>query len=408
MYNFMSLVPDTSCCLDAKTATPSTSSSLALRHPTAKEITKIWAHTSTMWADTLPPPLYLKEQSYLTTVPLAKDGGMTSWVLVDANLPPDERHILSSCETYRKRALVSHANGYVEEGIVHGVASVYCPEEFRGKGYAGKMMRELSEVLRTWQTHDLPCVGSILYSDIGRQFYAKLGWHPNATNTHIELEPMPRTHYTTDIPIYTSHLADLCKRDEALLRKSMAATSSDGTVRMAIIPDVEHMLWHHAKQEFTCKFLFGRIPDTKGAIAGYAGNKVYAIWTRRYYDHLDAEQPHNVLYILRLGIEADPTATRFASDAQMRPAEKVYKQTVASFKAVMRAAQAEAAEWKLDGVQIWDPTPLTKELLRDSGLEFVEVEREKEHIASLLWYGDGGVDGSEPPLWVNCEHYAWM
>ena len=361
-----------------------------------------------MWADTLPPALYLEEQAHLTTVPLARNGGMTAWILIDTDVPSSQRQILSSCETYRKRALVSRANGKVEEGIVHGVASVFCPDEFRGRGYAGRMLQELSKELRTWQAGGTPCIGSILYSDIGGQFYGRLGWHANITNTHVELKPETGCRSTTSTPIDISRLLELCKSDEALLQKAMAGHSPDNLLRMTIIPDVEHMLWHHAKEEYTCKFLFGEIPHAKGAMAGSSGNQVHAIWTHRYYDRFDADQPHNVLYILRLVIEADPTATRLSSDAHKRPDEQVYHQTLESLTAVLLAAQAEAADWNLDGVQIWDPTPMAKELLHDSGLHHVEVERESEHIASLLWYDDDGAIGRDPPLWVNCEHYAWM
>ena len=386
----------------------STSPSLALRHPTTEECTQISMSTSTTWADALPSALYLKEQSHLATAPLAKDGGMTTWVLVDTKLSPDKRQILSSCETYRKRALISASDGEVQERIVHGVASVYCSEKLRGRGYAGRLLKELSKELRTWQTHNLPCAGSILYSDIGRRYYAKLGWHPNATNFHFELKPIHMSWPVTAVPIHTGTMDDLCQSDEGILRKSMAATSLDRPLCMTIIPDVEHMLWHHAKEEYACDFLFGKIPTAKGAIAGPPKNRVWAIWTHRYYKNPSIEKANNVLYILRLVIEADPTATRLPSNAHLRPSPELYGSTLESFNAVLQAAQAEAAEWKLDGVQIWDPTPFAKEMLVESGLEHVEVERAEEYIASLLWYdNEGGIEGTSP-LWVNCEHYAWM
>jgi hypothetical protein len=386
----------------------STSPSLGLRTPNDKELKEIWASTATMWADALPPTAYYEEQARLETAPLAKDGGMTHWILVDTGLSAPDRQILSSCETYRKRAFLSDAHGKVKECIVYGVASVLCPEEFRGRGYAVRMLMELSKQLYSRQTADLPCLGSILYSDIGRQYYAKLGWHPNITNSHVELERTSTPWPSTATPLRSNDLVELCRRDEAMLRDTMAATPSDGSIRMAIVPDVEHMLTHHAKEEIACDYIFGETPTAKGAIAGSSKNKVWAIWTHRYYHHPDSKDPHNVLYILRLVIESDPTATRLLADAQLRPSKHIYDETLESLKAVLQAAQAEAAKWELDVVQIWDPTQLAKDLLAKSELDHVEVERQEEHIASLLWYDKHGEMGCKPPLWVNCEHYAWM
>ena len=77
-------------------------------------------------------------------------------------------------------------------------------------------------------------------------------------------------------------------------------------------------------------------------------------------------------------------------------------------KIVLQAARAEAAEWKLDVVKLWDPTPLVLGMLEDSGLEYTITERQEDSIASLLWYDQEGGIGKETPLWVNNEHYAWQ
>jgi GNAT superfamily N-acetyltransferase len=165
---------------------------LQLAHPTAGECLSIWNLTSSEWRDALSLPLYLEESAYLTSIPLARDGGMTIWILVDKNLPPDQRPILCSCETIRKRSLVSDGKGSVSEMIIHGVASVYCDPAYRGRGYGSRMMQELAEVLRTWQVGDKDCAGSVLYSDIGKDYYADLGWQPSLNNTHIELPVAPK------------------------------------------------------------------------------------------------------------------------------------------------------------------------------------------------------------------------
>jgi hypothetical protein len=168
---------------DVKYLPPSDSAFLCLDHQTEEERRTIWRNTAASWKDCLDLATYLTESQYLTTVPLAENGGMTTWISVDKRLPPDHRFILCSCESFRKRWIASDAAGKAEENIVHGIASVFCPPEYRGKGYAARHMREMAQVLRKWQSDDGRPIGSVLYSDIGKIYYQKLGWIPNRTNS---------------------------------------------------------------------------------------------------------------------------------------------------------------------------------------------------------------------------------
>lgn len=59
------------------------SSDLQLSHPMAGECQIVWKLSSLAWTDALSLPQYLEESAYLTTVPLAKDGAMTNWILTD-------------------------------------------------------------------------------------------------------------------------------------------------------------------------------------------------------------------------------------------------------------------------------------------------------------------------------------
>ncbi|KAH7385734.1 hypothetical protein BKA66DRAFT_461896 [Pyrenochaeta sp. MPI-SDFR-AT-0127] len=381
---------------------------LVLSHPTSEELVIISTNTSVEWKDSLTLPVYLKESSFLATVPLARDGGLTPWILVDKALAPGRRQILSSCESFRKRSLTSNAAGHVQENIVHGIASVFCAPEYRGRGYPQRMMRELAKQLVTWQTAGTRCIGSILYSDIGKSYYAKLGWHPNTSNSQVEFKPLSIAKSPSIRDVRAADLQALCERDEQLLRKNMATPSPDTRTRMAIIPDLDHVCWHLAKEEFACEHLFGKIPQAKGASVGPDGSQVWAIWTHRYYSRHDDDSSNNVLYILRLVMEADETATRLPSDAEKFLDGEKYNEQKGYLKAVLQAAQAEAFEWKLDVVVLWDPTPLVCHMLTQMDMNHVVVERDEDSIASGLWYDEKGGICDAAPLWVNNEHYAWL
>lgn len=95
----------------------SESPDLHLCQPTPEECVEIWTGTAASWKDSLTTPMYVVEAQYLTTVPLAKDGGMTTWILVEKNRLPNQRRILCSCESFRKRSLTSDREGNVQRAF---------------------------------------------------------------------------------------------------------------------------------------------------------------------------------------------------------------------------------------------------------------------------------------------------
>jgi hypothetical protein len=402
---------------------------LHLTHPTAREKAATWTLNCQNWGSALGLTSYLAREEYLTTVPLAKNGGITHWILVDSSLPPDTRPILASCESLRKRALVSK-NGKIQEVITHGIGSVFCNPEFRGKGYAGRMLKELGPVLKDWQTKEThkECPFSILYSDIGKKFYTGYGWQP-FPSTHSTLFPHlalfqevsstlgsgktqqtllgtqtlpiwhlltrritvafpPNTHPTPETAKRLKYpdLDPLCKLDEEHIRHFQ----DSGKTQVAIIPDHDQMQWHHLREDFMTNKLFSRSPTTKGAIAGPDHARVWAIWTRSFYGPVDKPASGNALHILRLVIE-DESKTEDNAKA---------------LKSILEIAQKEAAEWTLNHVELWNPTEYVQKLVEGTGLQHERVEREEESIASLMWYGEGEgkVDEIE---WVGNEKYGW-
>ncbi|KAK8022194.1 hypothetical protein PG993_012961 [Apiospora rasikravindrae] len=383
--------------------------------PTPEECIQIWTATAASWKDSLTLPEYIAEAQYLATAPLARDGGMTRWILVNKKLPHGQRQIFCSCETFQKRALVSDERGNVEEGIVHGVASVFCPPEYRGCGYGSRLMKELAKILQHgWQPeYGNKSIGSVLYSDIGKEYYARLGWIPNPRNEHFAFPPveMEKKSALSAQLIPESELRKLCHRDETTIRKAMVTPGPDTVQkRVVILPDLEHMLWHIRKEDFATEHIFGKKAEAKGAIAGSPGKQVWALWVRRYYKHPDhpcEEDGENVLYIVRLVVEGDNTANKPYEGLLSLALAGAYTEQAAAFHAVLQAAQAEAAEWRLDQVHLWEPSPLVRCLLGQNNLDATWVERHETSVASALWFTDDGNAVDEAPLWVNNEYYAW-
>ncbi|KAK8092101.1 hypothetical protein PG997_002462 [Apiospora hydei] len=382
--------------------------------PTPEECTQIWTATAASWKDSLTLPEYLAEAQYLATVPLARDGGMTRWILVNKKLPPGQRQIFCSCETFQKRALFSDERGSVEECIVHGVASVFCPPEYRGRGYGTRLMKELGKVLQSGREadHGKKIIGSILYSDIGKKYYARLGWMPNPRNGHFVFPPVEMVSKKSTLSaqlIPKSGFGKLCLRDEAMVRRAMAMPSTSRK-RVVILPDLDHLLWHIRKEDFATDHIFGKKAEAKGPIAGSPGKQVWALWVRRYYEHPDhpyEEGGENALYILRLVVEGDSTANKSPEGHSPLASTDVYAEQAAALQAVLQAAQTEAARWRLDHVHLWEPSPLVHSLLEQSRLDTTWVERQETSIASALWFTDDGNAVEDAPVWVNNEYYAW-
>lgn len=363
------------------------SPSLHLTHPTPAENVETWTLNSVNWGTSLSTPDYLEREAYLTTIPLAKDGGITHWILVDRNLPPNLRPILASCETLRKPVLVSH-NGEVKEEITHGIGSVFSQPKFRGKGYASRMLKELAPLLQDWQVDEKSgnCSFSVLYSDIGKKYYNKFGWAP-FPSAHIELKPAAKPHSTNVTKLSCPDIPELCQLDVQYIRKALANTK-DGKTHVAVIPNHDQMQWHHKREDFVCNKLFKRHPHIKGAMAGKPGSRIWTIWTRAYYGPLNEPKSGNTLHLLRLVIE-DDSATA---------------ENVESLKAILELAQAEAKEWQLDAVDLWNPSTGVRKLVEMTGLESEWVDRQEESIASLMWYGEGA---SADVSWLANEKYGW-
>lgn len=385
---------------------------LVLTESTRAELQHVWGLHHPMWGPALKTEDYLAREEFLMTVPLAKNGGVTHWILTDRNAPPDNRPIYASCESLRKRALASRLGPdgpVVQDGIAHGIASVFTNPQYRGKGYASRMMKELGPKLAEWsegrkgpkedqkqENGTTRSLFSVLYSDIGKTFYAKTGWAA-FESTHLRFKPVAAAAGAAPSskarPLGYHDLAVLCHLDENLLRgkiqqQARGLPSSDKKVCAALVPELDQFLWHLMREDFMTKHIFHKTPAIRGALFGEAGKRIWAVWTRGYYGGLDKIEG-NTFHILRFVVEDEASPDDYVAEG---------------FRAIIQIAQAEAAEWRSFDIQMWNPSELLKRAAEGSGLEYELVDREKDSIASLMWYGD---EPTEAVDWVANEKYAW-
>lgn len=281
------------------------------------------------------------------------------------------------------------------------------------------MLSLLAPILKTWQKEEGECYFSILYSDIGKKYYASLGWDafPSA---HISLPPFsaPATNGSATnggLPngstanggttngvhkskegakaLTSGELAPLCALDEQYIKAAVQSNAKQlKKPAVALMADQCTMEWHHLRENFMCSKLFnGKAPTIKGAISsGDEGSRIWIVFTRSFYGPVQNPKSGNVLHLLRLVVED----------------ERDTEENAQKLKSVLEIAQREAETWNLGAVEMWNVSPVGKALLERTGLEHKAEERESESICSLMWYGPGK-GGAEGVEWVANEKFGW-
>ncbi|KAJ8118247.1 hypothetical protein OPT61_g746 [Boeremia exigua] len=383
------------------------SPTLALVHPTKEEQLIQSKLNGAEWRGALSPSAYLRRETTLSQQALTKDGGITYWILVDTaleNNPLDPesgtRLPLASCETYRKKALVWR-DGIVQEAVSHGIGSVFCGQYLRKRGYAQRMMKELGKTLRTHQADESECLFTILYSDIGKKFYADMGWEP-FRSSHIALpasSAAPPANLPTARPLYADDLSELCRMDEELISRSLKSRTQGSKTAVALVPDLETIQWHHAREEFVGQEVHGKVPEVKGAIVGdEAGKRVWCYWTRVWYNEDASIAKGNTMHILRLVVEEDVLGHANVGEGDGRSA---------AIAALLAFAQREAEQWKTEHVELWNPSAPAVVGARMLDRSAEVIDRDAESIASLLWHPEHEGAAADHIDWISNEKYAW-
>lgn len=198
-------------------------------------------------------------------------------------------------------------------------------------------------------------------------------------------------------PIYAEELPELCKIDTELLKKSLESRPKGSKIAVALVPDVETIQWHHAREEFVSKETYGKIPKIKGAMVGHmVGKRVWCYWTRVWYNEDVSVVKGNTMHILRLVVEDDILGARDVSEGEST-----------AVAALLAFAQREAEKWKTEHVEIWNPSPSTLAGAHILDKSAKMTHRQTESIASLLWYPDHKEAAPNSVDWISNEKYGW-
>ena len=333
-----------------------------------------WELNGASWATPMSIPDYVERETTLSETALSRDGGCTYWILHRRDDPSD---IISGCEVTRKEILIADAGGpRVATG--YSIASVYTNPKYRAKGMAGMMLRRVQE----WMDADSEC--SALYSDIGRSYYAGLGWPSFDSSQATLVHDASKATAPLRAPEGVEYLKEkdiepLCARDVAALEKKFEALPRDGTTFVTFKPTFAQISWHFARDGFMAR----KLRDGREIV--HRGARVPGRESWIYWDHDFREKKFK---ILRYVVEGE--GGRAAEDLGL----------------LLAAAVFEAHEWGLHKLLIWRPDEATSETIRSWNREDLSVVfnvREDGSIPSLRWKGGEATETE----WLFNEYYSW-
>ncbi|KAI8810559.1 hypothetical protein BJ742DRAFT_886906 [Cladochytrium replicatum] len=372
------------------------------------------------------------------------------WILIDTEISPEDQpvksadEILAACETFEREASIRLPGSPQIHAIrIHCVAAVHTPEIHRGKGYASTMIDLLRSKLvspefgpakatRPWFEVPIlapinhPLVASILYSHIGPEFYARLGWIPHraiSTEIHVTTALGSCATWTSLARVKQLHRIDVSELDAIVqadrinleMDFAKSAESHPDAVHFAVPLEADNYRFQLARSQWN----YGKFAsdDTRASV-GALENRIGAWWGDGSGNKYDTfvlwkhEFAENKLVIRRFKYRGRNAATE--------PAQ-----------ALLGAAILEAEQCGLEKVVYWDAGAIWEsdegmvdrrhfEAKKELPAGISVVTRTKIALPSLAYWGPRDAQKLEgcdlwkkyapgiDVVWVNDEEHAWI
>jgi len=338
--------------------------------------TLAWELNGVSWAAPMPIADYVQRERHLSQQALSQEGGTRYWVLHPKGKP---EVFIAGCECTRKTIFVRHPGDLVQTTTGYAVAGVFTNPAYRKQGMASHMLRCLQDEM------DKDSEASVLYSDIGRIYYAQLGWapFPSQQATLQLLMEGPFASPAATRPLKIDDLPAFCDRDVADLKARLAAAPASKKTSLSFAPTFPQLAWQLAREDSMTRLLRGRPTKTCGAVTSDG-----AAWIVWYHDWREQK-----LKVQRIAVPGP------ISDADRAAAVTV----------LLQAALVEASAWNLQKVLVWNPDSVVTRGIKGVGNAHEDVvkvvfnERLDGSIPSLRWKEGKNISMD----WVENEYYAW-
>ncbi|PVU99427.1 hypothetical protein BB559_000736 [Furculomyces boomerangus] len=203
-------------------------------------------------------------------------------------------NFVSHLETFKRPVLLRRSNSNKVLVVdCYSIASVFCPVENRGNGYAVAMMKAIHKKLSSM------CSLSTLYSDIGDVYYKKVGWDNYKTRS-IELDvnsfndenSQGSDNKTLVRRVEKKELEIIFNNDATAIKNEFERMPNSNNTRIILIPNYEQLEWRWVRDQYEGEVCLGikETPVIKGAVYSDTDSldkdesevPSYIIWTHSF------------------------------------------------------------------------------------------------------------------------------
>ncbi|KAJ8488040.1 hypothetical protein ONZ51_g3804 [Trametes cubensis] len=386
---------------------------LSLFAATPEQVYESRRRTAELWAKGMSVEEYIQRDVIMDKYEHAANGRLITWILAP-RADPTTLDFMCSCETFRRTGVVAKRAKEVDarevrEVIAYGVASVFTPPVKRGKGYARHMMRLVHWVLAPrsalpaefpaeWGTPPdidvLRMLGvanaqfSVLYSDVGREFYLSCGTTPSSSDgwavkgaleTSKMLEATSESATTSPPPPPGLNVQRLTEDEVIALYDRDAVWVKDDLSRFA--GDTSCTLFSFTPDQGVGAFVMRRIMSFAEGLQPVRpttqwGFAILPPSARSLDDALQGDHPPPLPFVTwTLDLRTSP---RTLVVARLRA-------DVHTFPVVLEQLLAVAREERVEKVEFWYLRPELRAIANAQGWKTAE---RAEHLSAVRWYGE--------------------
>ncbi|KIJ21459.1 hypothetical protein PAXINDRAFT_173616 [Paxillus involutus ATCC 200175] len=385
--------------------------SLTLFPATPAQVIESRKRTWPQWGGALTKEQYLERDAQKDLMEHATESKMITWVLAPRD-KPDTLDFMCSCETYKRQGLIRYPGSKeLQEATGYGVASVFTPPVKQGKGYASHMMRllhwvtsgrtaeyNLPEFPAEWGAPppEVKAAGngmfSVLYSDVGENFYKRAGpglekaggWEAREPISTIwEIPQHAKTQQKDSETEWTwlkyGDLDALWAKDVQPIRRTMENVRESSPTYYTERPTA----------------FVSYIPD-KGVGSFHIPRSMFAAENEASVDIWAVEKNN--------GSTDQPTYASWSVDARPLPPTLIVTRISANetdFPELLGKIQELARKSGIGRMEVWN---IHKHLLKVAAETGGQTFERKEHLPAIKWYGKGTTADIE---WAFNEKFCW-
>ncbi|CAG8798779.1 1497_t:CDS:1, partial [Racocetra persica] len=279
--------------------------------------------------------------------------------------------------TFQRKTLITISPGRVKEATCYCITALFTPPKYRNMGYATIMMKLLNDKLKC----EFKASFSYLYSEIGPDFYSRLGW---------KIFPHKEIRFKVDnkflaasadsemiVAINQSNLESVVNKDSEFIKKELMKLNKKSIV---ILPTKPAFDWLFQKTKFYSRYHAStEDPRLFGAIILKEKNENEEMLERFIMWNHDFSE--NELLIVR-----------FRSDS-------LYMTQL-----LIQQAMQEANKFQFNRIILWNPDLKLFNISKDLNVFDGEVVERTESLPYLKWYA-GDEDNVD---WILIEKYSWI